>query len=317
MAHDVGGGAVTRVRSRLGTALFTKVAGPDGPKHRARIHGRPGPRWFPEGTPIQQVHADASMFIGGLRALMLQALHPTAMTAVAEHSGFKADMWGRLARTSTFLAVTTFGTAADAEAAVRAVRRIHDRITGTMADGSPYRASDPHLLKWVHIAELDSFLVAHQTYGQRPLDPAQRDEYVAQTALVAEKLGVVDPPRTQAELRAALAAYRPELTGTPQARDAIHFLIRHPDLPVSARPAYLVLAAAAIGLMPIWTRRHLRLPWLPVTEHTIVPALGHLATGTIRWAMPPPSQSRTDPPRRRQAAACVRDRSEGPPDLRT
>ena len=318
MAHDVGGGAVTQVRSRLGTALFTKVAGPDGPKHRARIHGRPGPRWFPEGSPIQQVHADASMFIGGLRALMLQALHPTAMTAVAEHSGFKADMWGRLARTSRFLAVTTFGTAADAEAAVQAVRRIHDRINGTMADGSPYRASDPHLLKWVHIAELDSFLVAHQTYGQRPLDPAQRDEYVAQTALVAEKLGVVDPPRTQAELRAALAAYRPELTGTPQARDAIHFLILHPDLPVPARPAYLMLVAAAIGLMPIWTRRHLRLPWLPVTEHTIVPALGHLATGTIRWAMPPPSQSRPlTPSPSTGSCLCPRQGSEGRPDLRT
>ncbi|MGZ4517990.1 MAG: oxygenase MpaB family protein [Mycobacteriaceae bacterium] len=309
---------MTQARSRLGTALFTEVAGPDGPKHRARIHGRPGPRWFPEGSPIQQIHADASMFIGGLRALMLQALHPTAMTAVAEHSDFKADMWGRLARTSRFLAVTTFGTAADAEAAVQAVRRIHDRINGTMADGSPYRASDPHLLRWVHIAELDSLLVAHQTYGRRPQDPAQRDEYVAQTALVAEKPGVVDPPRTQAELRGALVAYRPELAGTPQARDAIHFLILHPDLLVPARPAYLTLVAAAIGLLPIWARRHLRLPWLPMTEHTIVHPLGHLATGTIRWAMPPPSQSRPLTPSPATGSCfCPREASEGRPDLRT
>src|SRR3712207_6053219 len=168
---------------------------------------------------------------------MFQALHPAAMTAVAEHSGFRGDMWGRLARTSTFLAVTTYGTAEDAQAAVDAVRRIHDRITGTLADGSPYRASDPHLLGWVHVAEVDSFLLAYDTYGAEPLTPAERDEYVAQSAIVAEKLGVVDPPRTEAELRATLAAYRPELRGTKHARDAIHFLIRHPDLPIAARPA--------------------------------------------------------------------------------
>ena len=282
--------AVSDVRTRLGAALFAKVAGPEGPKVSARIHGRPGDRWFEPGSPIQRVHGDASMFVGGLRALMFQALHPAAMTAVAEHSGFRGDMWGRLARTSTFLAVTTYGTAEDAQAAVDAVRRIHDRITGTLEDGSPYRASDPHLLKWVHVAELHSFLLAYDTYGAEPLTPAERDEYIAQSGFVAEKLGVIDPPRTEAELRATLAAYRPELRGSKHARDAIHFLIRHPDLPVAARPAYLVIVAAAIGLMPVWTRWQLRLPWLPVTERTVVRVLGHLATGTIRWAMVPPEE---------------------------
>jgi uncharacterized protein (DUF2236 family) len=210
------------------------------------------------------------------------------MTAVAEHSGFRGDMWGRLARTSTFVAVTTYGTAADAQAAVDAVRRIHDRISGTLADGSPYRASDPHLLTWVHVAELDSFLLAYDTYGAEPLTRAERDEYVAQAAVVAEKLGVIDPPRTEAELRTTLAAYRSELRGSKQAREAIHFLIRHPDLPIAARPAYLVLVAAAVGLMPLWTRPPLLLPWLPVTERTVVRVLGHLATGAIRWALMPP-----------------------------
>jgi uncharacterized protein (DUF2236 family) len=140
----------------------------------------------------------------------------------------------------------------------------------------------------VHVAEVDSFLLAYDTYGAEPLTPAERDQYVAQSAVVAEKLGVVDPPRTEAELRATLAAYRPELRGSKHARDAIHFLIRHPDLPLAARPAYLVLVAAAVGLMPLWTRPSLLLPWLPVTERTVVRVLGHLATGTIRWALVPP-----------------------------
>src|SRR5215208_3260837 len=108
----------TQLRSRLGHALFLRVAGPEGPRRRDRIHGRAGPRWFPADSPIQRVHADASMFVGGIRALMLQTLHPAAMTAVAEHSGFRGDMWGRLARTSTFLATTTFGHTDDAQAAV-------------------------------------------------------------------------------------------------------------------------------------------------------------------------------------------------------
>lgn len=280
--------SVPALRSRLGAALFLRVAGPEGPRRRERIHGTPGPRWFPAGSPIQQVHGDASMFIGGMRALMLQSLHPAAMTAVAEHSGFRGDMWGRLARTSTFLATTTFGAERDAQAAVDAVRRIHDRIAGTMPDGRPYAASDPHLLKWVHVAEIDSFLLAHQRYGAAPLDQAGRDEYVAQTAVVAEKLGVVDPPRTEAELRAVLAAYRPELRGTDHAREAISFLVWHPELPAAARPAYLLLASAAIALMPRWTRSELRLPWLPLAERTVVRAAGEVATRTIRWAMAPP-----------------------------
>jgi uncharacterized protein (DUF2236 family) len=275
------------LRDRLGQAIFLRVAGSDGEKHRDRIHGTPGPRWFDPNSPIGRVHGDASMFVGGIRALLLQTLHPAAMTAVSEHSGFRGDMWGRLARTSRFLAVTTFGTADDAQQAVDVVRSIHERVTGTMDDGTPYAASDPHLLMWVHVAEVDSFLRAHQRYGREPLDQAGRDEYVAQTAEVASRLGVLDPPTTEAELAATLAAYRPELRGTPQAREAISYLLFKPPLPLAARAPYAVLVAAAVAMMPRWTRRPLGLPWLPVAERTVVRALGSLATGTIRWAMAP------------------------------
>ena len=275
------------VRERLGRAIFLRVAGPDGPRHRDRIHFREGPRWFEAGSPITRVHGDASMFVGGLRALLLQTLHPAAMRAVSEHSGFRGDMWGRLHRTSTFLAVTTFGVADDAQQAVDMVKRIHERITGELPDGTPYAASDPHLLMWVHVAEADSFLRAHQLYGRRPLDAAGRDEYVAQIAEVGRRLGVVDPPTTEAELAEVLASYRPELAGTPEAREAVRYVLLRPPLPLAARAPYGVLAAAAIGMMPPWSRLPLRLPWLPVTERTVVRALGGVATGTIRWAMTP------------------------------
>ena len=250
--HD----AVVGLRGRVRDALFARVAGPEGPRNRDRIHGAPGPRWFAPGSAIQRVHGDTTMFVGGLRALLLQSLHPMAMAAVAAHSGYRGDPWGRLQRTSTFLAVTTFGTAADAERAVAVVRAVHRRVTGTTEDGEHYRASDPHLLRWVHIAEVDSFLRAHQRYGAHPLDPAGCDRYVAETALVAEKLGVTDPPRTQAELDRALADYRPELRGTRASREAARFLLVHPPIPWAARVPYAVLAATAVALLPSWSRRN-------------------------------------------------------------
>jgi uncharacterized protein (DUF2236 family) len=231
------------------------------------------------------VHADASMFVGGIRALLLQSLHPLAMAGVTAHSAFQRDPWGRLQRTSHFLAVTTFGTAADADAAVAKVRRIHAKVRGQTADGRSYAASDPHLLKWVHVAEVDSFLRAHRAYGAERLDDGGYDAYVSDTALVAEALGVVDPPRTVTALDAEIRRYRPELESTPEARAAARFLLLHPPVPLVARPAAGVLAAAAVGLLPVWSRWPLRVPWLPVTERTAVRAAATLVTRTIRWAM--------------------------------
>jgi hypothetical protein len=56
---------------------------------------------------------------------------------------------------------------------------------GVAPDGREYSALDPHLLRWVHLAEIDSFLAAHTHYGNHPLEGSDRDEYVAQTAFVA------------------------------------------------------------------------------------------------------------------------------------
>lgn len=280
---------LTTARERLGQALFERVAGPQGPQQRDRIHLTEGPRWFEPDSMIVRVHADASMFVGGIRALLLQTLHPAAMLAVSEHSGFRGDMWGRLNRTSHFLAVTTFGTIDDGERMIAMVRGIHEKVVGTMPDGTPYAASDPHLLAWVHVAEVDSFLRAYTVYGRDTLDQDERDQYVAETSLVARRLGVLDPPTTEAELARALAAFRPELRGTPEAREAVSYLLFKPPLPLLARAPYGVLVAAGVALMPAWTRLPLRLPWLPVSERTVVRALGTLATGTIRWALAPPT----------------------------
>lgn len=273
-----------RARTSAGAAIFSRVAGPDATATRARIHETPGPRWFPPGSAIQRVHGDASMFVGGLRALLLQSWHPLAMAGVAAHSGYRGDPWGRLQRTSTFIATTTFATAEDAQRAVDAVRAVHERVRGTAPDGRPYVASDPELLRWVHVAEAQSFLVAHQEYGRRPLDARGCDEYVAQAADVGRRLGVERLPMTRAELDAAVEEARPELVLTDAARDAARFLLVEPPLPPAVRPVYAGLAAAALASLPDWARTGL--PDVRVPARLARPA-GALVTRLIRWALPP------------------------------
>ena len=275
------------LRARLGKLVFERVAGADGPQKREHIHFSDGERWFADDSPIRQVHADSSMFIGGLRALLLQSLHPLAMAGVAGHSGYRGDPWGRLQRTSYFLVVTTFGPAADAEAAVARVRSVHQRVRGKAADGRAYSANDPHLLKWVHIAEVDSFLSTYQRYGTAPLDAAGRDGYVRDTARVARALGISDPPESVAELADQLDAYRPELKGTPEARSAARFILLRPPLPVIARAPYALLASTAVASLPAWARWPLRLPYLPITEATLVRAAGAGIVRTLRWVSAP------------------------------
>jgi uncharacterized protein (DUF2236 family) len=286
------GGRSDEFRAWVGGQVFARVVGPQGRQRRARIFEAGGERWFAEDRPIRRVHGDTAMFVGGLRALLLQSLHPLAMAGVAEHSDYRADPWGRLARTSFFLAATTFGPAREADRAVARVQDVHRRVQGVTADGRRYAASDPHLLGWVHVAEVDSFLSAYQRYGRgAPLTRPERDAYVADTAYVAAKLGVVDPPRTEAELARRLEVYRPELAGTPEARAAARYLLLRPPLPVAARVPYSALASAAVGLMPPWTRWPLRLPYLPVTEATLGRLAGRGVVAGIRWATARPGNA--------------------------
>lgn len=269
---------------KLGGLLRTKVAGTDAPKRARDIWLKPGERWFGPDDPISRVNEDASMFAGGIAALLLQSLHPLAMAGVAGHSGYKGDPWGRLQRTSNYIAVTTYGTVEDAEATIATIRAIHERVRGKDHRGRPYRASDPHLLTWVHVAEIRSFLAAHQRFGKRPLDAAEADRYVAQAGLAAGKLGVPEPPTSVAEMEACLESYRPELERTPAAVEAADFLLRTPPLPWFAKPGYAMLAAGGLHTMPTWAREMLGLRLADALAPMGGP-LGSLGTVTVRWAL--------------------------------
>ncbi|MFK7916592.1 MAG: oxygenase MpaB family protein [Ilumatobacter sp.] len=275
------------MRAWLGEQVRSRVVGPDANTRHAELFDTGEPGWFDEDAPIRRVHGDASMFVGGLRALLFQSLHPRAMAGVAQHSDYRRDPWGRLQRTADFLAATTFGPASQAQRAVDIVHRVHGHVVGTTSDGQAYAANDPHLLRWVHIAELDSFLSAHDRFGEQPLVGSERDRYVADAAVVARALGVIEPPTTECQLRRQLDEFRPELRGSREAREAARYLLVQPPLPAAGRVPYGLIAAASVSLMPVWTRWPLRLPWMPVSEATVGRALGDAVTKTLRWAIVP------------------------------
>ena len=287
---------LNQIRTQLRDAVRSRVVGEDADQRAARIWLTPGERRFTDTDPIWRVHSDASMFAGGIRALLLQSLHPLAMAGVAGHSGFRSDPFGRLQRTSDFIAQTTFAVREDADRAVRIVRAVHKKVSGTTEDGRPYAASDPHLLLWVHVAEIESFYVTYQRFGRERLTSPEADRYVAQTADTAEALGVRRAPRTLDELRGAVEAYRGELESTQASRDVARYLLLEAPLPLVARPGYTALALAAASTLPPWALGMLGIPRLPAVTRAVGTLTGTGAVAAIRWIM-------SAPPRDAQAAA--------------
>lgn len=199
------------------------------------------------------------MFLAGVRALLLQSLHPVAMAGVAQNSTYRDDPWGRLQQISGFISYTTYGSITDAEQLMKRVRRVHSRITGTAANVREYRADDPDLLLWVHCAEIDSFLDAHQRFSLTPLSADEANTYVAQTRRAALGIGVPSPPQTVTELADVIAAYRPVLEGSPEALDVARYLRRPTGLKGAGRAGYAGLYWGAVSTLPAYAREMLQL----------------------------------------------------------
>ena len=207
------------------------------------------------------VHADFGTLVGGIRALLMQALHPGSLTGVATHSRYEQDALGRLAGTIRWLTVTTFGSHAAVAGESQRVNRMHKRVTGeyetAAGEHRPYKAADPDLLLWVHIAFMDSFLRCHQMYAWREI-PGGADAYVRLWAKSVEPLGLDKAPMTEADLVREIERYKVELVATPKTLDVVKF-IKRPPLPVLARPVYWLLFEAAVVSLPIEFRELLGL----------------------------------------------------------
>ena len=229
------------------------------------------------------VHRDFGTLVGGIRALLMQALHPGTLAGVAQHSRYEQDALGRLAGTIRWLTVTTFGSHEAVAGEASRVNRLHDRVKGQYEDstGKPkeYKAKDQDLLLWVHIAFTDSFLTCHQDYAWRTI-PGGADAYVDQWAKSVEPLGLSNVPHSKVELDKQLAGYldRNELRVDETTLRVIKF-IRNPGLPLAVMPIYkLLFAAAVVSLRP----EHRKLLKLRVLPSWLVKPLTRLTLRSIQ-----------------------------------
>jgi uncharacterized protein (DUF2236 family) len=237
--------------------------------------------YFGPGSAAWAVHGSLPTLVGGIRALLVQALHPAALAGVQEHSRYEEDALGRLAGTTQWLTVVTFGDTSQADRECARVRGLHRRVQGTYDNDGverAYSASDPDLLRWVHVAFTDSFLATHRVWGG-PI-PGGEDAYVREWAKAGELVGVDDPPRSVAELDEQMAGFAPVLRRSEASERTVRF-IRQAPLPLPARPPYAVLFAGAVATLPPEQRSLLGLPPVPLTLTR--PAVGALlgAMGAI------------------------------------
>jgi uncharacterized protein (DUF2236 family) len=235
-----------------------------------------------------RIHADPSSLVGGLRALIVQALDPLAMAAVDQHSDFRTDPWGRLRRTSEYVTTTIFGDTEAALAAGARIRAIHRRVRGIdHVTGASYRADDPELLLWVHAVEVHSFLYAYRCFGGR-LSDEDADRYVSEMVAAAELVGLhrEDVPVRLAQLRSYLRGYR-RLCVTPASRAGLR-LILNPPAPLAGRVAWAIPATATVSILPRRVRELYGLPWVPLADPVVRLSVYSLCRALNTLLPPPP-----------------------------
>lgn len=221
--------------------------------------------YFGPGSASWAVHGGMATLVAGIRALLMQALHPGAMAGVHDWSRYREDPLGRLSGTIQWLITVTFADTEQARLESARVGSYHDRVAGTYTDARgetvPYTAGDPELLSWVHVVFTDAFLSCHELWGGAI--PGGADAYVREWATAGELVGVEHPPRSRAELDQQLGGFDPVLLGDGRVREAVRF-IRNPPLRREMMPAYRVLFAGAVASLPVKYRRMLGLRRSPL-----------------------------------------------------
>jgi uncharacterized protein (DUF2236 family) len=239
---------------------------------------RGDPGLFGPSSVTWPVVGDAAAFLGGIRALLVQAAHAEVVAGVADHSRYRQDPLGRLSRTSAYVTATAYGAMPEVEDAVAVVRRMHQRVTGVSHRGIPYAAGEPEMAAWVHNALTDSFLVAYQTFGPGRLSATEADQFVAEQTAVGALLDS-DPMPTTAVGLAGWLEHHPDAVPSPGMEETVAFL-RSPPLPFVVRMAYRVLFLAAAATVTPRLRRTLGVHRVPGAI-----TIGRLFTRFLRWSL--------------------------------
>ncbi|MDE0237336.1 MAG: oxygenase MpaB family protein [bacterium] len=214
-------------------------------RHTRDFPGDPG--LCGPGSVSWRVIGDVSVFIGGIRALLIQAAHPEVVAGVDDHSRYRDDPLGRLSRTSFYVTSATFGAMPEVKEAIDLVNSAHQGVSGTSHRGQAYSASTPELAAWVHNSLTDSFLESYQRFGGR-LSPAEADQFVVEQSQVGEMLGAAPLPTTAGALREWITG-RPALAPSPGMRAAVSFL-QSPPIPAAQKAGYQILMNGAIATIP-------------------------------------------------------------------
>ena len=239
---------------------------------------------LPRGSVAWRVHGDVTtMMVGGISGLLLEMLHPAALAGVWDHSNFRQDMLGRLRRTARFIALTTYAERGEAEAAIDRVNRIHAKVAGTMPDGSEYRADDPRLLSWIHVAGSASFLNAWIRFGEPAMSRRNQDAYFREVADVARRLGAFPVPETRAAADALMADFREDLCATERSREVARIILNPQNAGLGAIPVQTIIGRAAIDLLPRWARKMHGLSSSMMARPVVDAATFGMAS-TLRWA---------------------------------
>lgn len=239
---------------------------------------------FPRGSIIWRVHGDVTtMMVGGVSALLLQMLHPAALAGIWDHSNFRTDMLGRLRRTARFIAVTTYAERTDALAIIERVKEVHSHVQGTLADGTPYSANDPHLLAWVHVTEALCFLDAWIRYGDPGMSVADQDSYFVQFAPIARMLGAAPVPLSRAEAEALIERMRPDLRADARTHEVAHMVLHQKAPSPAITPVQNLIMEAAVDLLPPWAKSLHGLSGSRLPAPLVRASIFGIA-GTLRWA---------------------------------
>ncbi len=214
-------------------------------RHTRDFPGDPG--LCGPGSISWRVIGDVSVFIGGIRALLIQAAHPEVVAGVNDHSRYRDDPLGRLSRTSFYVTSATFGAMPEVKEAIDLVASAHQGVSGTSHRGQAYSASTPELAAWVHNSLTDSFLESYQRFGGR-LSPAEADQFVVEQSQVGEILGAAPLPTTTRALREWITGH-PALAPSPGMKAAVSFL-QSPPIPAAQKAGYQILMNGAIATIP-------------------------------------------------------------------
>lgn len=249
------------------------------------LHPVGDPGLFGPKSVTWQVHAHfASMMVGGLSSLLIQAMHPGALAGVWDHSNFRDDLKARLGRTAYFIAATTYGGTAMAKLVLDHVNRIHAKVAGIRPDGVHYSARDPHLLKWVHLAEILSFLNAYRQHGDPSLPLFAQNQYIFEMAQIGEALGATELPRRLDDAQRMLLSYEAELVFDDRAREVIA-LIEHFPARIQDQPLVRLLIRGAFQSLPDWVLEKMQRKPDPKWRQTLNQRALALISMPIDWTL--------------------------------